>query len=107
MTDFESDECIYIESLVPTGPIVWQRHEDIPNNVNSIELLREYVRNAALTRKGREAWRARNDEGDVLFVYSEFDRWREMTGKEQITMHPLDQAYLALARMELGLPPIH
>jgi hypothetical protein len=107
MTDLEGNERIYIESLAPAGSIVWQRHEDIPSEVNSIELLRDYVRHAALTRKGSEAWRAKNEADDVLVVYSEFDRWREMTGKEQITMHPIDQAYLALARMELGLSPIH
>jgi hypothetical protein len=43
------------------------------------------------------------ERGEVLCDFSVSDLAKELSGKECITMHPLDQFFLAVARVRLGV----
>lgn len=94
----------YLYSLPPGGALNWQRHEELPQEIDTPAQLQDYLREMALARKGAEAWRVETDDGDILGVFSEHDLFCEMTGRSVVTMSPLDQAYMLIARVKLGLP---
>jgi hypothetical protein len=95
----------YLYSLPPGGGMQdWQRHEELPEHVNDDAALYGYLREIALTRKGREAWRVETDDGDILGAFSKHDLFCEMTGRSVVTMAPVDQVYMFCARARLGIP---
>jgi hypothetical protein len=68
-----------------------------------MEAIRNFVRSVALAGHG-EAWRAVTERGEVLCVYSVYDRADELRGTgSAITLHPLDQFWLAVARIQMGV----
>jgi hypothetical protein len=98
------------------GPILIERKEaetsdwayqcNAPEAANTPEPLEAFLRNIATAPggPGGYAWRAVTERGEVIRVYSVFDLWRELRGKETcITLHPLDQFLFRVARVRLGL----
>jgi hypothetical protein len=95
----------HVYSLPPGGSIHdWERHEELPGHVNDDASLHGYLRNIALTGKGREAYRVQTDDGDILGTFSTHDLFSEMTGRSVITIAPVDQVYVFFARALLCIP---
>lgn len=85
--------------------ISWARRREIPESAMTPELVRAYVRNAAMTEGGE--WRAMTERGELLCVFSVSDLAKELSGgRDCRTMHPLDQLFLSLASARLGVSAV-
>ena len=94
--DLDPGEPVILEKQI-TGTAEFVTCDVAPNDVRDIESIRALVRRIALDRGG-EAWRAVTKRGEILCVYSVFDLADELGAKPVITLDPLDQLSLAVAR---------
>ncbi|MGA2841715.1 MAG: hypothetical protein ABSG18_16330 [Steroidobacteraceae bacterium] len=101
--DFVLDpgEPVFLDKLEP-GTTNWARQRAVPEDAKTPELLQGFMRETALA-EGGEAWRAMTERGELLRVFSVHNLATELSGKEFITMHPVDQFFLSVARARLGV----
>jgi hypothetical protein len=99
--DLDPSEPVILEKLI-TGTSEFAKFAVAPNEARDIESIRTLVRRVALARGG-EAWRAVTERGEILCAYSVEDLADELSGKPVISLHPLDQLCLAVARARMGV----
>ena len=101
--ELDSGERVFLDKL-EAGTSTWVRQDVVPEDKKTPELLQPFLRETALARGG-EAWRAMTERGELLRVFSVFDLAEEASGKKTLTLQPIDQFHLAVARARLGLSP--
>jgi hypothetical protein len=98
--NIDDGEPVFLEQML-NGTSEFVRRGIAPNRPRNIDAIRASVRNAALTQGG-EAWRAVTERGEVLCTYSVVDRAIELGANSVVTLHPLDQFWLAMARWQMA-----